>query len=90
MGVPCPLSVPRTCPFCETTPAAKSGSVMSSTADAVGYAVITLPTIPSGVTTAIPRSTPDTVPRSTNTTLEFVPAPIPMTVAATVLEGVCD
>ena len=29
--------------------------------------------MPSGVTTAIPRCTPDVVPRSTNTTFEFEP-----------------
>src|ERR1035441_3801473 len=46
--------------------------------------------MPSGVTTAMPRWTPDTVPRSTNTTFEFDPAPVAMMVAATVLDGVCS
>ena len=34
--------------------------------------------MPSGVTTAMPRCTPDTVPRSTKTTLELDPAPVAM------------
>jgi hypothetical protein len=53
-----------------------------------GKAAITLPTIPSGVTTAIPFSTPETEPRSTNTTFEPAPAPVPMTRAASVRDCV--
>ncbi len=63
---------------------------MSMTRDAVGYASTTLPTIPSGVTTAMPLSTPLVDPRSTNTTFELAPVPLPITRAATVLEGERD
>ena len=52
-----------------------------------GKDAITLPTIPSGVTTAIPFCTPLVDPRSTNTTFEFAPVPLPMMRAAMSCDG---
>ena len=44
--------------------------------------------MPPGVTTAIPRCTPEMVPASTSRTSEAAPAPVPITVAASIFEGV--
>ena len=46
--------------------------------------------MPSGVTTAIPFSTPAVDPRSRNTSFEPAPAPVPITRAASVRDCVCD
>ena len=54
-----------------------------------GKDVVILPTIPSGVITAIPFSMPLSVPRSTMTTFAPTPVVFPITCAATVLDGVC-
>ena len=66
--LPWPFSVPCTRFFCEITPAANVGSVINSTKEAMGYTSTTLPTMPSGVITAIPFSTPLVDPRSMITT----------------------
>ena len=46
--------------------------------------------MPSGVTTAMPRSTPASDPRFTNTTLVSLPGAMAITLAASVFEGVAD
>ena len=72
------------------TPAAKSASVTSRTSAAVGYAASTLPTMPSGVTTPMPRCTPLSDPWSRKTSFEPAEAPVAITRAASVREGVRD
>jgi len=72
------------------TPAPLVESDISSTWLEWSKTSLVLPTMPSGVTTAIPLSIPLTEPRSTKTTLELAPVPFPITRAATVFQVVQD